>query len=281
MDGRLAVFLCAALWSTSGLFIKLVDAHPFIIAGARSLIAAVTMIAARLAFTRKPFRGLRSALKTPAFWAAGAAYSATMTAFVVANKLTASANVILLQYSAPVWAALLSVWLIKEKPRRENWIGLAFVACGLVIIFYGSLASDSLLGDAIALASGILFALNSVCMRMQKDADPVYSMILSHILTAVTAIPFLFTAPPNLDAPMVAALLFMGIMQIGFASMLFAYGIKRVNALAAMIIACVEPVLNPCWVFIVTGEKPAVNAIIGGAVIILAVILSNTKRRSR
>ncbi|MDR2097185.1 MAG: DMT family transporter, partial [Spirochaetaceae bacterium] len=254
--GRLAVMLCALLWSTSGLFIKLIDADPFFIAGTRSFIAALTMIAARLIFMRKPFRGLASALVTPAFWASGIAYSATMVLFVVANKLTASANVILLQYSAPIWAALLGIALLKEKPRAENWIGLVLVLCGLFVIFYGSLASGSLVGNLTAVVSGIMFALNSVCMRMQKDADPAYSMILSNIITAFFAAPFLFTGGPNLGAAPVFALIFMGTVQIGIASILFAYGIKRVSAFAALIIACVEPVMNPVWVFAVTGEKP-------------------------
>ena len=266
---------CALFWSTSGLFIKLVDSDPFFIAGARSFIAAFTMIALRRIFMRKPFRGITAALRTPAFWVSGFAYSATMTSFVVANKLTSSANVILLQYSAPVWAAILSIALLKERPRAENWIGLALVLGGLVIIFHDSLASASLLGDVIALASGITFALNSVCMRMQKDADPAYSLVLSNIITSFFALPFLFTGCAGLSLPALGAITFMGTVQIGLASILFAYGIKRVSALAALIIACVEPVFNPVWVFIVTGEKPAVNSIIGGAIIVFAVMFSN------
>jgi drug/metabolite transporter (DMT)-like permease len=263
------------LWSTSGLFIKLIDADPFFIAGARSFIAAVTMIAARCIFMRGPFRGIGTALRTPAFWVSGIAYSITMTSFVVANKLTASANVILLQYSAPVWAAILSIVLLKEKPRVENWIGLALVLGGLLIIFYGSLASASLLGDLIALVSGITFALNSVCMRMQKEADPAYSLVLSHTITSFFALPLLFAGGPGLGLPELGAIIFMGTIQIGVASILFAYGIKRVSAFAALIIACVEPVLNPVWVFAVTGEKPALNAVIGGFIIVFAVVFSN------
>ncbi|MDR0684166.1 MAG: DMT family transporter [Spirochaetaceae bacterium] len=273
--GRLAMMFCAIFWSTSGLFIKLVDSDPFFIAGARSFIAALTMIALRRVFMRNPFRGIVSALRTPAFWVSGVAYSATMTSFVVANKLTTSANVILLQYSAPVWAAILGIALLKERQRAENWIGMALVLAGLVIIFHGSLASASLLGDLIALASGITFALNSVCMRMQKDADPAYSLVLSNVITSFFALPFLFSGGPGLSLPALGAITFMGTVQIGFASILFAYGIKRVSAFAALIIACVEPVLNPVWVFVVTGEKPALNALIGGSVIIFAVVFSN------
>ncbi|MDR3356725.1 MAG: DMT family transporter [Spirochaetaceae bacterium] len=275
LPGRPAVLLCALLWSTSGLFIKLIDADPFFIAGARSLIAALTMLAARCIFMRSPFGGIVAALRSPAFWVSGIAYSATMTSFVVANKLTASANVILLQYSAPVWAALLSIVLLKEKPRVENWIALALVLGGLFIIFHGSFSSGSLAGDMIALASGVMFALNSVCMRMQKDSGPAYSLLLSNTITAFFAFPLLFSGKLVLSLPESGAILFMGTVQIGFASILYAYGIKRVSAFAALIIASIEPVLNPVWVFVVTGEKPALNAISGGLVIVFAVVFSN------
>jgi len=66
----------------------------------------------------------------------------------------------------------------------------------------------------------------------------------------------------------------MGFFQIGTASALFAYGIKRVTAVQAMLIATIEPVLNPIWVFIVTGERPALSVIAGGCIIITAITFS-------
>jgi drug/metabolite transporter (DMT)-like permease len=273
--GSAAVFLCAVLWSTSGLFIKLVDAHPLIIAGGRSFIAAITMIALRVFFMRKPFASFALALKTPAFWLSGITYAATMILFTIANKLTASANAILLQYSAPAWAAIFGLILIHEKPRAENWISLAVVAAGLLLFFKGSLESASMLGDIIAVISGVCFGLQSVFMRMQSESDPAYGLVLSHIITALAAIPFFFLYTPPFTVSSLGAMLFMGVIQIGLASVLFSYGIKRVNAFAALIIACIEPVLNPLWVLLVTCEKPSATALGGGAVILAAVLFSN------
>jgi drug/metabolite transporter (DMT)-like permease len=66
----------------------------------------------------------------------------------------------------------------------------------------------------------------------------------------------------------------MGFFQIGLASLLFAYGIKRISAVQAMLTTVAEPLLNPVWVLLVTGEKPSLTALAGGAVILSAVLFS-------
>jgi drug/metabolite transporter (DMT)-like permease len=210
-----------------------------------------------------------------------------MILFVTANKLTASANAILLQYSAPIWAAMLGWVLIKEKPRREHWGALVLVMGGLALFFKdnlalpGGLTGSAFLGNCIAVFSGVCFGANSVFMRMLKDGDPADAMLLAHVITAFISIPFFFLYPPLVTAGTLLAVSFMGIFQIGIASLLFAYGIKRVAAIQAMLIAMAEPVLNPVWVLLVTGEKPAVSAIAGGLLIVTAVAASSLTGRRR
>jgi drug/metabolite transporter (DMT)-like permease len=278
--GQGAVLLCAIFWSTSGLFIKLIDWHPMIIAGTRSLIAALFMVLLRIAGSRrKAFVRQKLNIKNVQFWGGGIAYSATMLLFCSANKLTTSANAIMIQYSAPIWAALLGWALAKEKPARANWFSLGMVIAGLCLFFkdgwYGSQEGVSFSGNALALASGICFGANSVFMRTQKEGDPADSMILAHILTALASIPFFFVAPPVINPGNTGAIFFMGIVQIGMASLLFAYGIKRVTAVKAMLTAAVEPILNPVWVLLVTGERPTLTAVLGGIIIIVAVLVSS------
>ncbi|GHU12829.1 membrane protein [Spirochaetia bacterium] len=261
--------LCAVLWSTSGLFIKLVDWHPVVIAGMRSFVAALFMIAFRLLVPAR-----RMPFKLRPLWGGGIAYGSTMLLFCVANKLTTAANAILLQYSAPVWAALLGWLLAGEKPRKTHWVSLAMVAAGLCLFFRDGLGGLSVSGDMIAILSGITFGANSVLLRMQKEGDPADAMILSHLLTAAVSIPFVVIYPPVFTAASTTAILFMGVVQIGIASLLFAYGIHRIPAVVAMLTAVMEPILNPVWVLLVTGERPAFTALLGGAVIITAVLVS-------
>jgi drug/metabolite transporter (DMT)-like permease len=276
-QGQGAILLCAFLWSTSGLFIKLVDWHPVVIAGSRSFMAALFMLAVRGIFPPKFAVKNR---KGP-LWAGAVVYALTMQSFVIANKLTTSANAIMLQYSAPVWAGLLGWILIREKPHWEHWGAVACVLGGLTLFFKDSLSGGAFLGDSVALVSGVFFGAHSVFLRMQKDGNPADSMLLAHVLNFTLSVPFFFLYFPDFEAPAVAAILYMGIIQIGCASLLFSFGIKRVSAVQAMLTAMIEPVLNPLWVLAITGEKPSVSAIIGGGIIIAAVVASSVIGKNR
>jgi drug/metabolite transporter (DMT)-like permease len=267
-----------------------------VISGARSFFAALVLLAFR--FLCPPYRenapeappaGLpgqtaeqtgqadAAALRETRFFIVlgGLSYAATMILFVTANKLTSSANAILLQYSAPVWAALFGWVVAGEKPFREHWGALVLVLFGLFIFFRDDLGGGNIPGDIIALISGVCFGLNSAAMRMIRRGNPADSMILSHIITFVFCLPFFFFYAPRPNTAMTLSILFMGIIQIGVASQLFSYGIKRITAVQAMLTAMAEPVLNPVWVLLVTGEKPSVSALIGGGIIIASVAASS------
>jgi len=290
--GQGAIFLCALLWSTSGLFIKLLDWHPMVISGGRSILAAAVLITLRYiskkySLTQKLKTGadantapqkttlnkdtFKNAMKLAVF---GSFYAATMILFVIANKLTTSANAILLQYTAPAWTALIGWFVLREKLRWEQWITLGLVTAGMFLVFSNGLTRGSMLGDIIALLSGIAFAANAVVLRLNKDGNTADIFIFSHIICALFSLPFFFLYPPTINTGNVLSILFMGFFQIGAASALFAYGIKRVTAIQAMLIATIEPVLNPLWVFVVTGEEPALSVIFGGCIIIAAITFS-------
>ena len=292
--GAAFVLGAAVFWSTSGLFIKLINGHPVVIAGARSLLAALFLISVRFIFQSANPRDIPRILKNPFVWAGGAAYGATMITFVIANKLTTSANAILLQYSAPMWAALLAWALLREKPHVGHWVGMALMTAGLVLFFGDSLAIDSVAGCVTAIFSGMVFGASSVFMRRveqrravrrqterEHDAagSPIDCSILSHVLTALAAIPFAVLYPPQLTGPTVFSLIFMGVFQSGIASLLFATGIARISAVSAMLLCSVEPVLNPLWVFLITGETPTGGAVLGGALILAAVFVSTLWKR--
>ncbi|MDR2101865.1 MAG: DMT family transporter [Treponema sp.] len=276
--GQGAVFFCAILWSTSGLFIKLINWHPFLIAGGRSFLAVLFLLTIRFLF---PPKRTGTGKQTLYVILGGTMYAATMLSFVSANKLTTSANAILLQYSAPVWAAVLGWLLVKEKPHWEHWLALVLVIGGLLLFFREDLGGGSFWGNCLAVLSGVCFGAHSVFLRLQKEGNPMDSMIISHIICAVAALPFVFIAFPDVTGKNMLAILFMGFIQIGLASFLFSYGIKRISAIQAMLTAMIEPVLNPLWVLLVTGEKPGPSAILGGIVIVSAVLISSIigKRR--
>ena len=271
------VLVAAMLWSTSGLFIQLVDWHPVLIAGSRGFVAAIFLVIVRLFFP-SPKTGAKTSAKNTLrfpFWASAFAHAFMVITFVIANRLTTSANAVLLQYSAPMWAALLAWWILKERPRWENWGALVLVVGGLLIFFRDGLASGALAGNILGVVSGVFIGIHVVFLRMSKDGNPRDVLLMSHTIAAVISIPFVFLHPPELSLSSVMPILFMGIIQQGLASLFFAYGIKRVSASKAVLTSTVEPIMNPVWVLLVIGQQPSVSAIIGGGIILLAVVSSS------
>lgn len=254
----------ALLWSTGGVFIKLVDWNGFAIAGTRSLIASFVL----LAYIKKPSFEFRFPLI-----AAAISSACTMTLYVLANKMTTAANTILLQYTAPIYVAVLAWVILKEKPTIDNWIALVVIAAGMLLFFAGKLSPGNMLGNILAILSGLGLAFFAVFMRMQKGNTPFESFFFAHLITFAVSIPFIFRSGlPGASGWI--GIFMLGIFQLGFASLLFSYGIKEVSALKAMLILTLEPILNPVWVFLVTGEAPGIHAILGGILIMVAVLFT-------
>ena len=258
----LAVAACALLWSTGGLFVKLITWNPFAIAGIRSLFGGLVI----LVFLRRP-RFTWSFAQI----AGAVCYAACMIGFVTANKLTTAANAILLQYTAPVYAAVLGWLILKEKTRALDWVTMAVVIGGMVLFFLDSLTLGGMQGNLLAILSGMFFAGAMVSFRAQKDGSSLESILLSHGITLVVSIPFLWQSAPSLAGW--GALAFLGIFQIGLSSILLNYGVKHVTAVQTLLTAVLEPLFNPIWVFLVLGERPGPRALVGGAIILVAVTL--------
>ena len=262
-----AVALCAVLWSTGGLFIKIIPWDPLAIAGARSLVAGVVL----LLYLRRP-RFTWSAAQI--FCAL--AYSATMISFVISNKMTTAANAILLQYTAPVYAAFLGAVLLRERTHWFDWATIGVVVLGMALFFLDKLTLGGMGGNAVSILSGVFFAFAIVLLRKQKDGSPLESILLSHGITFLVTLPFLIgqlggaLKAPGLPAA-AGAVAFLGIFQVGISSILLSYGVRHVSALQSMLTSIIEPLLNPVWVFLILGERPSPMAFVGGGIILAAV----------
>jgi len=107
---------------------------------------------------------------------------------------------------------------------------------------------------------------------MQKDGSPLESILLAHWLTAAVGLTAtLFVPAPHVTLKSVGAIVVLGSVQVGVAAILFAAAIKRISAVTANLIAVIEPVFNPVWVFLALGEVPGPKAVVGGVIIIAAV----------
>jgi len=261
----LAVAGAAILWSTGGLFIKLAPMPALAVACGRSLIAGLFY----LAVLRPDLRAGR--------WTTAAAYAGCIVTFVSATKLTTAANAIFLQYTGPAYVLVLSPFLLDEPFRPIDGICVALSLAGMSLFFVVKVQSGQLLGNLLAIASGVFFALAVVLLRRDAKTgrgDALPSTTLGNFLAAALTAPWaLSAAPAMLSGRGAAVLLYLGIVQLGLAYLLFVRGVRRVPAAEASLISMLEPVLNPVWVLIGVGERPGRWAIAGGAVVIAAVVV--------
>ena len=241
----LLVLGAAILWSTGGLFIKATHLSPTELSFGRSLLAAITIVI----FTRREGFGINriSALTS-------ILYAALLILFVVATKKTTAANAIFLQYTAPVYVLILEPLFYKEKFRRRDLITVAVCVGGMSLFFVGQLKPDDLEGNLYALASGVCFALFFLLLRHSKarDVNRASSAIYGNLIVVLICAPAFFGAwKRGISAADFARISYLGVVQIGFAYLLFTLAMARgVRSLDAGIIGYVEPVLNPIWVFL-------------------------------
>jgi len=258
----LLLVVTALLWSLGGVLIKWVEWNPLAIAGARSLIGA--LVIALLLGRQLRFDGSFDQI------GGAVAYASTVVLFVIANKLTTAANAILLQYTAPIYVALFSPWFLGERASRRDWLILLVMMGGMVLFFLDDLSLDGYLGNLVALGSGISFAWLTLFLRRQKDGFPLPSLLLGNLLAGLIGLPFMFQSMPSTSSWI--GLLLLGVVQLGLPYILYALALRRVTAVEGILIPMLEPVLNPIWVFLLMGERPSPWAIVGGTVILGAVI---------
>lgn len=280
-NSLLLLIITAILWSAGGFLIKLIDWNSFAIAGGRSFFAAIVL----WVYLRKPnFTWSADQI------GASVAYALCCGLFVMATKLTTAANAIILQYTGPIYVALLSGWLLNEKITKLDWFTIIVVLCGMCLFFADSLSTDGLTGNIIAILSGISFAFLALFLRKQKHGSPTESLLLGNVIIVICSLPWIFGESsliadtngnaietiPYLNGLQVNGLLWLlvlGVVQLGTPYILYGKAIRHVSALEATLVPVLEPLLNPLWVLLIMQEKPSYLSIIGGIIVLMAMIV--------
>jgi drug/metabolite transporter (DMT)-like permease len=263
---RRAVLLVAGaalLWSSGGLFIKVAPMHGLAVACGRAMVATIFYL-----LVLRP--DLRKARFTTAL-----AYAGCVVTFVAATKLTTAANAIFLQYTGPAYVLLLSPFLLDEPFRPIDGICVALSLAGMSLFFIDKLEAGQLAGNLLATLSGVFFALTVLLIRRDAktgSGDAIPSTTLGNAIAALGTAPFAADLL-HLSSVGVLVLLYLGVMQLGVSYWMFARGVRRVPAAEASLISMLEPVCNPLWVLLGTGERPGPWSIAGGAIVLGAVAL--------
>jgi DME family drug/metabolite transporter len=272
----------AVLFSTGGAAIKAISLTPWQIASFRSGIAALSL-ALLIPDGRRRWR-----------WAlvpVGAAYAATLVLFVIATKLTTSANAIFLQSTAPLYLLLIGPLLLREPLSRSDLLVLLAVAAGMWLCFHSngpavSSAPDPRMGNILGAITGLTWALTVsglrwLSRRTGAGATPgaapgnpaTATVVIGNLLACAATLPMALPAP-HTSFRNLGVLLYLGMFQIGLAYLLVTRAIRHVPAFEATTVLLLEPALNPVWVWLVEGERPGPGSLVGGVMILSATLLN-------
>jgi drug/metabolite transporter, DME family len=272
-----AVIIAVILWSSGGLFIKMTSVSGYETNFGRCLVAALA-----IALLTK-FQALK-ADKFTIF--ASIFYVGALSFFAIANKMTTAANAIFLQYTAPIYILIFAPFVLKEKFRLSDLVTVAVCLAGMVLFFVDTAPNSDLspetqfIGNILGLLAGVCLGGYMLLLRHPKayQQNPASSVFYGNIFACLVMLPFFVTNPSTWNGTDYFSVIFLGVFQIGLAYYLFTYGVSHgVRSLDASIIGFIEPLLNPVWVFLIIGERPSTWAIVGGIIIIAAIIFHTIK----
>jgi drug/metabolite transporter (DMT)-like permease len=248
-----------------GVFVKTNSANPFVISSVRGLVAAIVFFIAlkgrpHLTWSKPQLLG-------------ALAYSGVLTCFVVSTSLTSAANAILLEYTSPIVVAILAWLILKEHLHFYDGIAIVGVGVGMWFLMSGDLSGGHFIGNLVGVGTSLCYGIFVICLRMQKDESPYETVFLGNIFTFLIGVPFYFIAPPTFTGML--PIIFLGVFQIAIPYLLLTYASKHARAIDISLLTILEPLLNPVWVFLVTGEKPGANAIIGGIILLGVVVMKS------
>lgn len=276
--GMLFLLLAALFWSMSGVLIKSVDVDGLPLGSMRSGLALIPIGLFILFDARRRNESAGRTLLPTLPVALGAfAYAGTVVLFVMATRSTTAANAILLQYTAPLWVALLSPLMLREPTDRRAWISVILAIGGVLLFFVDDVSATARIGDLYGLAAGLFFGFCIIALRHGRDGASLRMVFWGNVLALLIGLPFWIDAMPSAsDIPAIVAL---GFGQLGAGYIFFALGIRHVGALAATLVVLLEPILNPIWVAWALGEIPSVYSLGGGAIVLAALTLNSLRRR--
>jgi len=268
--GLLLVAGAATVWSAGGPISRLIGTDPWTTVFWRSVSATLALllfIAIRErgrvipTFRRLGWPGLVMAL----------CFAMGSTSFIVALRLTTVANVLILQATAPFIAGILGWILMGERVRPRSWLTMAAALVGIVIMVWDSLTRGSLLGSLLSLLVGLGFAGAIVTTRRHHDVQMAPATCLATIFGALVAAPF--ATPLAISTNDLALCCMFGAGQLAVGLILFTYGARLAPAAEVGIVSVLENILGPVWVWLAFGENPGGAVILGGTIVLAALIV--------
>ena len=193
------------------------------------------------------------------------------TCFVCSNKLTTAANAIVLQFTSPVFIVIFTTVIYKTGIRRADLLVVLFTLAGITLTFLDKLESGYILGNFVAVGAGMFMAGMFVSVGNCEGEERFSGILLGQFFTFLIGLPSVIISKPEFTPAATAAILALGVFQLGISYILYIKSSKYCPPLACCLLGAVEPLLNPVWVMIFDGETPGLLALVGGIIVIASV----------
>ena len=263
--GIILMLVCAVLWSTAGLFIKSVPWDSMVLVGWRGLVATATLYALMRAMHYRVRIDKRTVL-------IGLCVSCTSILYVIANRLTTTANAVVFQYTSPVFLVVLSFLIFRKRYRVADYITVAVTLCGIAIFFFDQLEFKSMLGNILALIDGVTMGCVYLFTGESDEERRLSGILIGLALTTVAGLPFTFVHPPQVTGASVVAVIAMGVLQLALPYALYSIAVKHCPPLACVLVGSLEIILAPIWVWLSPlHEAPGMWALIGSVVVVVTI----------
>ena len=267
--GQLFVALAALAWSTAGLLQRSLSIDTTTQLAGRALFAFVALLGFVALFNRG-----RTAEAFRTMGRAGLAVAGCMAvasaSFIVALNHANVANVLFMQAVAPVLAALLAWIALGESVSRRTALAMGIALLG-VTLMVGGAGSGGVVGVGASFLMTLAFAAAIVITRHRREVSMAPAICLSQLLVFAAFAPLADAA--SVTGRDLGLLVLLGVGQMGLGLAFLTVGARLIPAAEAALITLLEVVLGPLWVWIAYGEEPGAATLVGGAVVVGAVIL--------
>jgi drug/metabolite transporter (DMT)-like permease len=275
-----AMFVAGAClcWSSGGILVRLLDLDGVVIVFWRSLFMALAVALSLLIVHRRQAPAMIAAVGWHGLLS-GLLLSGAFVGYILSLTFTEVANTMMLMSASPLVAAVLARLILKERLSRATALAIGVAMVGIAVMFGHGVAADSLLGDAFALLVAVTFGANIVVLRRWRGIDMVPATMLGGVISAAMTAPWALGVPiANADLVVLATL---GCFQLGLGLFLFVCGSRKLSAAELGLLSLLETILAPVWVWIGIGETPSTTAMLGGGLVLAAVIGLTLSERTR
>jgi drug/metabolite transporter (DMT)-like permease len=268
-EGQLAIAVAAIAWSTAGLAQRQLDATPVTQVAGRAAFAALALFA--LVLVRERSQTLRAFVEMGRWGIAMTVFLGLSSGvFLLSLSYTSVANVLFMQAAAPMMAALLGWLFLREGIDGRTWVSLLLAGAGVVLMAAGSVEAGAA-AILLPLLMTASFAAVIVIARHRREVSMMPATCASQVLVVAACLPFADVGSAGDDDWLVLAALGVGQMGVGLA--LLTVGARLIPPAQVAVISLLEIVLGPLWVWLAYDERPGAATLVGGAVVVAAVVV--------